>query len=50
MDKENAPFVHSLVFRCDGCREPIPIILMSEVLTLEKVDGHAFDLLCKCGW
>ena len=50
LDKENVPFVHSLVFRCDGCREPIPIILMSEVLTLEKVDGHAFDLLCKCGW
>ena len=50
MDKENAPFVHSLVFQCDICREPIPITLMSEELTLEKVDGHAFDLLCKCGW
>ena len=50
MAEENVPFVHSLVFRCDTCREPIPITLISEELNLEAVDGHAFDLLCKCGW
>ncbi len=49
MDKENGPFVHSLVFRCDSCREPIPITVMSEERILEAVDGEAFDVLCKCG-
>ena len=50
MDNNHSIFVHSLVFRCDICREPIPMTLMSKEITLEKFDGHAFDLLCKCGW
>jgi hypothetical protein len=49
VDKENGPFVHLLVFQCSSCREPILITLMREEHNLEKVDGQAFDLLCKCG-
>jgi hypothetical protein len=49
MDKENAPYVHLLVFRCDNCRKPILITVMSEERNLEMVDGQAFDVLCRCG-
>jgi hypothetical protein len=49
MDGKLQPYLHSLLFRCEQCKEPIPISAMSAERNLEKIDGDSFDVQCKCG-
>jgi hypothetical protein len=49
MDGNLQPYVHSLLFRCKQCKEPIAISAMSAERNLEKIDGDFFDVQCKCG-
>jgi hypothetical protein len=44
------PYVHSLLFRCKRCKEPLSISVMSAEGNLENIDGNCFDLRCECGW
>jgi hypothetical protein len=50
MDGKRLTFVHSLLFRCRECKQPLPLCIMSTDRNGEKVDGNSFELLCRCGW
>jgi len=50
MDSKPVTFVHSLLFRCRECKQPLPLCVMSADRNGEKIDGNSFELLCKCGW
>ena len=43
-------YVHSLLFQCGQCGEPLAVPVVSFRRTLEEVDATSFDLKCKCGW
>jgi hypothetical protein len=42
-------FVHTLLFRCQVRRQPIPISVLRSEANLEGVDRSSFDLNCSCG-
>jgi hypothetical protein len=48
--KHNGNYVHSLLFQCDNCGEPLAVPVVNVHCTLEEVDASPFDLGCKCGW
>jgi hypothetical protein len=50
VDEKLTTYVHLLLFRCTQCGEPLIISVMSETVTLEKIDWDAFDVKCICGW
>jgi hypothetical protein len=43
-------FVHSLLFRCRECQEPLPLCVVATERNGEKIDGNSYDLSCNCGW
>jgi len=49
-NNQNGSYVHSLLFQCDDCGEPLAIPVVNARRTLEEVDASPFDLRCKCGW
>ena len=50
MDDKSTTFVHSLLFCCQGCKQPLALCVTNADGNTEKIDGNAFDLLCECGW
>lgn len=50
MESKPVTFVHSLLFRCRECKQPLPLCVMSADRNSEKVDSNSFELMCKCGW
>jgi hypothetical protein len=50
MDGKHSTFVHSLLFRCEECKQPLAMCVISTERNGEDVDGNSFDLLCECGW
>lgn len=49
MNHNNSAFVHTLLFRCQTCRQPIPMSVLRSEANLEAVDRSSFDLHCSCG-
>jgi len=47
---EQELYVHTLLFRCGGCHEPVVLTFTSADRNPEKFAATALDLLCKCGW
>jgi hypothetical protein len=50
MDGKPPIYVHSLLFRCGQCKEPLVILAKSAERNLDGIDGDSFDVECKCGW
>lgn len=50
MDGEHIEYVHSRLFQCIQCKEPLVICVMTAERNLENIDGNPFEVRCKCGW
>ena len=50
MDLVNVVYVHLLLFRCKQCNKPVSISGISEAGNLEVIDGHTYEVECRCGW
>jgi hypothetical protein len=50
MNGKPMTFVHSLLFRCQVCQQPLPLCVVTTERNGEKIDGNSFDLSCECGW
>jgi hypothetical protein len=50
MDDKKGTFLHTLLFRCQECNQPLIALVMSTDRNIEGIDGNSLDLLCKCGW
>jgi hypothetical protein len=44
------PYVHVLLFECQGCGCPVPSAITSEHRNVEDADTRALKLKCSCGW
>jgi hypothetical protein len=50
MNGNRLTFVHSLLFQCQACKQPLSLCIMSTDRNSENIDGNSFELLCVCGW
>ncbi len=50
MDGRHPPYIHSLLFQCPRCEEPLVVCVLSDERNLESIDGSSVDVQCDCGW
>jgi hypothetical protein len=50
MALNNVGYAHLLLFRCRQCDEPVAVPVIGQASNLEEIDGHAYDVKCRCGW
>ena len=50
MAANHMAYVHLLLFCCKRCNKPVSISGISEVGNLEEIDGHTYEVECRCGW
>ena len=50
MEGRSSPYIHSLLFQCPHCEEPLLLCVLSDERNFESIDGSSFDMQCRCGW
>ena len=50
MALNNVGYAHLLLFRCRQCNEPVAVPVLGQARNLEEIDGHTYDVKCRCGW